>query len=598
MSVITNSIVLQIIKGIPPAPGDANSAESPIESLDLLDATGIGLLTEGWSAGTPALKNGGLWIESSISNGRALLGDAVGNVTETMSATCSSNAVFNRIAILKKLARLKYAASAHAIDPALQRQPVYLQWEAACAEGKTQYSKILNLEWSVNGDTLDANVAWDVTLTIEREHRWRGLWPGANPIEWTFQAQGKTRGITSPNNGYTYADMSLIENQDHFAYGTVQNRVELNSADYSKFLTKNWIDISNIPGDLPALVELAINYRYDGTTSGRFDRMFIARSTQPTSQNAQSGSPRPQYFTFNAGDADVDAPLAKAVDATNGVISNASSSTKYIAQGTIAAGPSSTFTDLVSWNATVGGNNGDELVVNHLRGKFMAFLRHKQTNGTAGDLRFRLAVNSDTSSGYEIEGDEVQSKTTITGSTRWRTVYMGTFTLPPRSIASVDGLGKGLFTPAFGDSDITLHVGIRNTTASTRTLDILDLVLIPIEESCIELDLSFRNGGSTGVAGVIIDNTGYIGRGDDGEKSGTYAADSISITKGKMDYTQFHELKGSELTLLPGVTNRLYFFWEEYDGTSAALATFLSGQDRSAEVRLNIVPCWSGVRDT
>ena len=278
MTVVSNSIALMIMKGIPSAPLDPNSAEAPMESLDLLDSTGLGLLTEGWSPAIAPLKNGGLWVDSTTIDGRALLSDNVGNVVETMQVTCSSSLIANRLAILKKLGRLARMARAFH-STSWQIDPVYLKWAAACNNGLEQYALLYNIDWAINGDTLDPMSAWDVTLTMEREPYWRGLWPGANPIEWTFQAQGKTRGVQSPNEGYTYMDMDLLTGTNHLAYGTVQNRYEWNSSDYSKALAVNFIDIpaTAVPGDAEALVCVTAQYSWRGDVT-----LQMALSTKPT----------------------------------------------------------------------------------------------------------------------------------------------------------------------------------------------------------------------------------------------------------------------------------------------------------------------------
>ena len=584
MSAVSNSIALMIMWGIPSAPLDPISNESIKDTLDLLDSTGLGLLTEGWSPAIAPLKNGGLWVDSATMDGRALLSDNVGNVVETMQVTCSSPLIANRLAILKKLGRLARMARAfHSTSN--QIDPVYLKWAATCNNGLEQYSLLYNIDWAINGDTLDPMSAWDVTLTMEREPYWRMLWPGGNPIECTFQMQGKTRGVQSPNEGYTYTNMDLTSNSDHFGFTTLYNLAEYNPSDYFTMLSKNYIDIANVPGDAPALVQFSIEYDENGGDTGRIEKLYIGRSTRPKQLRADDGTNRNQVYILNAGDANDTGGFTTTIDATNGVISNGSSSVKHILQGSLAG--LSGFTTIANWGAT--SDTTPELSANMLRGNFAVFLRHKQTNGAAGDIRMRLTVNTGAGSVNEFTSLEVSAMIPITGTTMWRVAYMGTMTIPPQDNVLVGGTGRGLAVQPNTESDYEVNLQIRNTNAAARTFDALDLILIPLDECSGILKQENQSTGSAITDSFMYDNTGYMRHGKDGVYVGTVFQDQIGFVNA--------QYLGQEITLIPGVNNRLHFFWTEINGSTIIPANVVSGQARETIIRLNIVPRWTGVRD-
>lgn len=590
MTAVANSIILQIIKGIPSAPLDPNSAESPMESLDLLDSTGIALLTEGWSPQIAPLKNGGLWVDSATMDGRQLLSDNVGNVTETMQVTCASQYIPNRLAILKKLGRLARMARAFH-SGTWQIDPVYLKWQSSCTE-LDQYALLFNIDWSINGDTFDPTMAWDVTLTLEREPYWRALWPGANPIEWHFQNQGKTRGVVAVNNGYTYADMSLQQKSDHFKFGNCQNRTEIGAITNKVFLSGNWIDIDTIPGDAPALI--CASFRVSSVISATSpQRVMMAQTLNPTSIEAREavtpfavGDNIPAFLTLNFAD-EAGGVMTKASDAC-GVIGNNSNTTEYIETYTHPAGPATTFTMRASWPL----GNIPVKQMNLWRGTLMAFMRCKQTNGSANDIRARLTIHNGQFAA--IQTDEVGIPIRTEGAScvnAWALVYMGQFRLPFDKNAFSSPDGRGLFG---GADNFEIELETRNTTAATKTLEFLDIVFLPIDLACAIFDRTQDStaGSELDATTVIFDNTGYVSHGQIGDY--VIANNTASDLSAAISYDNPQKLTGVIPKLIPGVNNRLYMLLSLW---STSLSLEYSAPESTTQLRLNIVPRWASVRD-
>ena len=86
-----NHKALQIIKGLPQVPGDQFSAEAKLTIFDLMSGT-VSLDPEDeWSPQIAPVKNGGVWTESPISDGRRLLAAPAGNVIEKITILISGS---------------------------------------------------------------------------------------------------------------------------------------------------------------------------------------------------------------------------------------------------------------------------------------------------------------------------------------------------------------------------------------------------------------------------------------------------------------------------------------------------------------------------
>lgn len=558
-------IVLQIIKGIPPAPSDPNSAEAPMVTLDLLDENGLGLeLPDGWSPNLPALKNGGTWVESAVSDGRQLLASAVGNVTETMTLVCGNADIAQRFGILKTLGILQQAV--RDFSEGWQIDPVYLKWQAVEGVG-AQYALIDNIEIAHRGDIFSAN-SWDITLTIERNPYWRGLWPAANPLEWTFSKQGKVRGSAAVT-GYDYNDMSLIDNTDHLGYQLLTNAHEWGTTELTR-ASQNFITIpaASIPGDAPALVCI----HFDPNAIIRPKNVYIAKSTAPLTGKANTGLTRARAFSLNAGDG-VGSNITVSVD-TDGLLSQNHATNRYLAKNaTLANGNESR----VTWGTSAGFNKPD---LQLYRGTYAVFVRMTWSGVGVGNVYAQAGfieyASSDRQNLYETDEAIVPQ----VGS--WGAHYIGEVKLP-LSANSVSGLkGRGLFITDddTATNDLQVYVDIRNASGNTINVEIADLVLLPVDEGFCKLIVNATSASN--VPSVLYDITGYMTHGI--EEAHGYATDLASNNPYNI------ETIGDGIALTPGVDNHLVFVLEQStNAASSIIQTF--------KVRINIVPQWTGVRD-
>lgn len=585
---------LLIVKGIPPAPKDGNSGEQPLATINLLadpENAGWTLNTEdGWNPIIPTFKGGGVWMDSSISEGRTLVAGEDANVVETMQLTVTGNSVTDLAMRLSAMGKMIEDCRNFFIESSID--PVYIHWWAQDAPGP-QFAIVYNIEMAIVEPDVWQKPMRDVTLTLEREPYWRGLPPGANPIEWTFQAQRLVRGGAN----YNSTTMQLYKNTNHLGYAAIKNQHELQT-DLLTVITKNYIDIDgdNIPGDAPALV--TIDYLRDTTISDVTD-LFIARSTKPVTLSSHATVKTHKTLSMlNVGDATAAAGLTKTNDATRGLISNGSNTLAYYGEVTFSANPQ---TRNVVW-----GNSSTlmkTLDVNTLRGTYAFFLRHKQNAGALGDITMQLEARigpgiSNTIPLYQSQINTAVDATVLNATPSaayYGLAYLGTMKFPfgDDAISAMEGWGLDVVK----DSQISLEIRLNVTrTTGVATMYIVDLIMLPLDEAFLEIHTPTDDPGRASLSAgdywhMIYDNTGYYSHGKSGpraytgfEQSGTPKGVPVNM-----------ELRGSELFLIPRMDNRLFFWAKRYDGTATVELSPVNSLNE--EVRINIVPRWRGVRD-
>lgn len=549
---------LKIIRGVYKAPGDTNSVEPDIVSLNLLsNNTGIALTADGWSPNIPSLKNSGVWADSPISDGRTLISGVNSNVTETMRLVITGGTHKEAAGYLAQLTNMIkdcrdfWQANA-------QIDPVYIQWFASCGTGR-QYALIYNMDFDAEyKDSPTPQI--EGTLTIERECYWRALPPGANPKQWTYEAAG---------NVYNYTKSSVF-GSDSIFNATLDNKSELNAAG-STLLTNNCATIpaSSIPGDAPALIILKAG------AVGTRANIIIGKKTRKITQ-VTSGVTIIQNTVFNAADgtAGTDATFANdtgAVKAPGAV--NAQRAAISFATATNQLRLHFTSLSLPTLNS-----------VNRYIGRWQLFMRCRQSAGTLGDITMYLRVSS--AGGVLTDADGIKLNVTsppvTTGgtgnSTDWGLVDMGVITFPIQDTKAwvVDNLGS----PATGLSasstsiDIALFA-LRST--GTGVLYLCDLILIPIDEGSAEMVVLDSAGGSTG---MVYDETGYYAHGTNNQAvfNGPPSSSAGGLAR----------LSGMGIQLTPNVENKLYFVG--YDNSNQSRTT------DSVGFTLNIVPRMTGIR--
>lgn len=583
----TDIICLQIVKGVPKAPGDTESAESELVVLDLLDPDGFSVQTDGWSLALPGIKRNGTWADTQISDGRTLIAAPKENVTESIQLAIGLQDLIQRYQLFAKLERMADDARAFWTD-VYQIDPVYLKFKANGAR-VYQYALIYDMSIADSSDPYEIAEAVEVTLVLERESAWRMVVPpGGNPLEYRFWSQGKERGVD-----YGWEDLALGANTDHLVYGDAQNACELNGLDKTTFLTKTWFDIdgSNIPGDAPALV--CITHRAYGES---LNQLYVARSTEPAYRyNRTLNTNVYVRNTLNAGDSD---SASKAVDSC-GVRSNDQIVNRYIHSSTVLAA-TTTFTNLFNWNINSAGDPAFPFPLDQMHGEWALYLRCQITSGADGDVEAQIR--------FEDGAGTIGSTVTLPyakvpyfagGScvSEYDLAYMGRVKLPLNSAnvySGRDGLGL-----ASAESDWIIALDVRNTAGANRVFEVIDLIFMPISEGFCMANPDATDGRrvSNGINEdnnvLVIDNTGYFSHGDTADYCAWHWVESSPIPI---------PLLGSALTLKPGVNNRIYVFQRYWRAPIADQFCFVPDPTSAVHssmgpFRLNIVPRCYGVAD-
>jgi hypothetical protein len=567
-----NHLQLMIVKGIGKTPTDNMSIENDPVNVNLLD--GIVSLAE-WSPNIPAVKNGGVWSDSPINDGRQLQVAASGNVIEKMSINITStgyNSVMGALSSLNQMALdcRDFWQSKSQIDP------VYLMWYVSCGAGP-QYALLYNIE--IAPEYLDSPTpAIRASITLEREPFWRGIPPGANPKLWTFYVNK-----VQPNT----TNVDFVSQTNDLVYNAaVPNRFEWDTA-YANPISKNYVDIpaSLIPGDAPALMQLIVRNRLWNGDS--MYNIYAARSTTPITKKDRSGATVLQTNTLNAGDAIAPTNWTKTLDATCGCIGNGSAVNKYVGANTVLA--TGTYPAFAAWDRI-----GTVRIIdpNLLTGTFAVFLRCKQLNGAAGDVQARVVVSEFYSS---FTGDyynfPLRTGAIVDCDNRFDMLYLGTITLPLAGDIGGGNDGRGLYTflKTGGDGTFAIGFGVKQNNVATRSIEFLDMVLLPIGEALVQM----QGGKGAANAYNVLDNTGYITHGENDPTARNWVQNATDLN---LDCAI--EGRGPSLTLVPNVNNRLFFIQQRRDATTSE--TYSSPQAASSndmEVRVDIVPRWSGIRD-
>lgn len=565
---------LQIVKGVAATPGDPYTAENPLQVVNLM---GGPITLDEWSPNIPALKNGGVWASSPVADGRTLLAAPVGNVTERMSILISDSSYAG---VQRQLTALnQMAADCRDFWQAdYQIDPVYLVWFASCGTGP-QYAIIYNIELAPEYQPAPIPTL-RVNVTIERESAWRWIPPGANPKLWAYEVN-----LSNPQFNYNVA--SLVSFTNDLINTSVQNKHEWLAAAYGLQVTplsKNYMEISaaQVPGDAPALVQLAIR-----GASTPFASVYVARSSKDYSGVDHTGVQRANALTLNAGDGNTASVVTKTLGAAaTGLISNGSSVNYYYGQRT-ATGIDANYVTACGWGGATGAN-GIKLDRQFFRGTFAVFCRatNNSAAGVLTDMKMRVFIEEfeDNATQYSnsITLPEVYVPLTGTGNPGNQLSYMGTVTIPFSDRAVVSPLGYGIQLQE-SNSNIRISLQLKYEVATAnRIFRMLDLIFIPIDEGMLQIVTPQNLTGGTPT--LLIDNTGYLNRGDSEQTAKVYTTNANSGGIGI-------EVRGQHIMLKPGTAQRLYFLLTEY------VTIAESQQTDVATIGLNIVPRSYGIRE-
>lgn len=552
---------VRIVQGVYRAPGDNNSVEFNILSYDLKTGLG-GISLEDWSPNMPAIENGGIWTDSPLQNGRDPLVLNEGNVIENMRITINGGSALATAKKYSELVQLMQRARDFYTSPA-QIDPVFLHYYAACGAGR-QYALIKNMEFKPNfADSTAAIITG--SLVIERETYWRFLPPGANPKQWTYEYN---------NQPYTTAGVSLNTGAtDHLVINsTFVNRSQI-STDGTSLVVDNCtvIPANKIPGDAPALLEILCS-----TDITRVNVMLGKKTVKIPVNSGTPGSFYAQNDIFNAADGTMGTDASTAAD--TGASTSRSGSQLRVAISFATA------TNQLRWNAaSIGVSNNN---INRFIGRWMVFMRCRQSAGTVGDITMYLRVGTTVASDSDGQKLNVVYPPVTSGgtgnSTDWGVVYMGIVSIPLYN-AKADMYANTI-------SGLVQAAGLNNNDATTldfglfalrstgsAVLYINDLILIPVDEGAMTLEAA---DGAIGSSGMIYDETGFLTHGTTDQYVGNTFPGGAN--------QQLAKMTGQGIQLTPGVENRIYAL--QYGVTQLSRVSDAGGY------YLNIIPRCRGIR--
>lgn len=561
---MSERFLLAIVKGIPPVPGDTGSLERVDDVLDLLNVEGFSVSDKGWVPKLPQVKNGGVYIDNPNIADRFPLALTLGHVQETLTLSVSGSSFVGRYWLESRLVKLAKAARDFWLTE-WQQQPVYLMWQAPDAKGP-QYARIYNMDIAPTKDILQIANVGQIVITVDREHGWLLIPPGANPKWASYIVAGNEAGFNS-------STASLYSGTDHAAYGTIYNRQEFNTL-YT-FLTTNYIDVpaSKIPGDLPALACIDVEVE-DGV--GTYD-VYIAKSTKPTTVSDRAANSHPLYNVLAASGGSMQNLTALVADAARGIVHTPASATAKVANPNFA-----TTTEVLRIMWTVGAGLYPHLSPTILRGTYNVYVRADQVNGAAGICNMRLTMQS-TGDFVFFNSGPVKVQLRSTGHSGLH--YMGMVTIGADVASQISARGTG----RQAEYDFTVYLYAQRTTATgAAVLNIVDVVFIPVEEGAIQIKPDYYDHVSTHPLQHIYDNTGYFTHGKPEDIATVHGVPGGSND----EYSPLVEPLGSQILLEPGVNNRLYFLCMTR-GTDPPQA----GGQLKMDVFVNIIPRWAGVRD-
>jgi hypothetical protein len=560
MASISGHAILSIVKGVAKTPGDSFSAEVGLDSIDLLDVNGFACSE--YDIKIPALKSSAVYADSPLTDGRTLISGTLGNVTETIRLELTAGEMIQMAAMLSKLLRFKQDCNDY-WDTFGQIEPIYIKHQVIGEPGP-RYSLLYDIDIDVDTPLIPSEAKRTVTLVIEREYRWRGIAPGDNPKKWTAYV----RNI--PFNS-SYADLSNQTNTDHLATATIRNFQELTT--FNTFLTTNYLTIpaSAIPGDLPALALIQVG------SVGSVASVYLSRDTKPLNLNdTVNGVSQLRKLDIIAAGGTLGTNAAFVTDVSGGLRKVSTSVNQRrvdVSYGTAS--------DVLRWSFQTD--------MTLMRGQFLVFARIRQYAGAQNDLRYYIKIRSTNDTFFTSDTSKAPFLSgTVAGQAVNPLDYLGVVTIPgaDRSVSQMRG-GNGLLV-----SDEAASSGSRENFVifelfSSRVVGVAallafyDLILVPMDEGVVKAD-SFNRAGF-----AIFDNTGYLSHGSTDEVVQRRGYGSATDQIDNIEYA------GQSLTLKPGADNYIYMLKFTNAGTPITSSTSAS----DFRIDVDIVPCWSGLRD-
>jgi len=577
----------KIIRGVMPLPNYTDSPEKDIVVLDILSG-GIGTADSvQYSPNNPQTKNGGVWADSSLSDGRQPLSLAYGNIVETVTFKVSASTFKELNQKLKEIklfiADCKRFGTGHSFI-----EPVYLHYRQT-NEVPAQFALLFNIDSEISyldKSAEDLVSIASITISWEREYGWRAIPPGTSPVYYAQLAGGNI-----PGQDFGYTDLDPLSSNSLIYETAFTNRLEYDfgAGQDSPTITENYITIpkEDIPGDLPALCMIDM-----GVSAGVgtiLKELYVGHSVTPR-------LPVPTSYTddfndnyvFAGGDINDIAGNPDFVTTYltgQGVISNSSTVTKHVLNVAFVAG-ALTGGQVGSWGEGNGGSASNvdyKIRLNSYIGKYSVYMRHDLTAGVSTDIDLFLRISAIGDYDNFIDTQSINPASTTAPADRFPFAYMGNISLPIGERAKSASDGVGLYNIDGGDFKIELRYNDRSAGGAV-TVNICDIILVPYDIAMFKAVLP-ANGV---VEQVTVDGTGYLGHG------GVLSKSRFKNTTGGTKISSAN-IVGVVPQLIPGVDNRLHIIYA-YEDTGGGLLSDTDPTDPLA-LAVNIIPRWSGNRD-
>ena len=593
---------LKLCIGLPGVWNDERSADRGNYeefSLILSDGASTGIAVEDtdsnpWSPQLPNLKGGGLFVSSVNQEGRQLVSAQPDNVRESMTIVITHSTpkeTYERVKRLMIFARrmTEYATTR------FQFEPVYLELKAKQASF-SQYALVYKVELgNVTYTTMETGgLQARMGIVFEREPYWRGgVRPGENPIKYAWWADGNDIETLDYNGTYTNSDTPLwwplgsstSEGPGINAGDTeIDNRSEYTPA--NSLNSKNFITVpaGDIPGDAPALCMLNISR---GNDPSSFTDIYLWRRTGRNSiiGRGPTGNPSiqsvPLKYTLNGADATPVSFNVATNDSTRGLNPyNDVFATDVAQKTTITSGA----------RLTWGIGAGPPMVnPNFIRGKHNIFLRAGwKTLNADEEVKVILFFVGEP----QVETDPVVI-TRPSSVDEIGLYFLGTVDIPisDKVMQNADGTGF-MNANSVDQSNPRLFVRLETTEASgSDDFYVVDLIFIPFDEPSIHIQHVSNPTSTSPINYAIYDNSTYLSRG----KPGLHQVIATSAF-GRGNNTRYLVVTGQPITLVPGVDNNIFGLFYNRNPAGATDSNE-AGPRNSFNVRVNIVPRWSGLVD-
>jgi hypothetical protein len=573
---------LRIVYGTRIPVGDTSTDWMQQDVVDLLSINNFSVNAQGWIPKVAALKGGGNFLDSGVSDGKELTATAFDLVKETLVLTSTGANPQSRYAAESKLHKMNARAIAyHAQTEGIQ--PVYLEWWAYGAPAP-QYALIYTIEVAYSANAFEAVNVDEIALVITRAPLWRGIPPRVPAQAYALERVGSE--LTASN-----ADLASYTTT--IALTTLANKMEVAAGAY---LTRNYIKIpaALIPGDAPALVQVTIgadttNVSYP-FSAHRLTSLYISKSTRLRDLEINSGTfARLPKFHLNMGEAAL--IISGAVVATGadyGVICSGTHKAWEYSVPTTGVYLSTPNVEYLTY------------ITPSMYGRFAVFLRSTFLTTGTPHVTCKLEVANNDYNGADplnmlspkrLIGENrvgqlqgIQNRPDLT--------YMGVVQLPFPGKDSFDGNARHAGVSS-NDQQYNFRLSFKNTSGAARTIQVMDLILMPIDEGMVSIEFAplAVSGIDQGSEVIIYDETGHLNAYGYPQ---AVAARQNAPGPAKIGASA-PIVRGGPISLTPGVDNYLFFLWtEDKSGQVEPLCPYPNAFE---PVAVQIVPQWMGMRD-